>query len=184
MRKCGQFLKNFMLIMALLPQLAFAQSWKIGILAQRGIAEAHERWQPWIDWLNQQFDEHNQFSLVTLDLNDLETEQAQGVDFILSNQSQFFYLNNKEVRWLVTLKSLRQKQHDSTGRVGSAIFVRSESNFYQLKDLKNKRISAVGNKAFGGFLLGYNELYNQGLMENKDFKPVFTGFPVDNTLFF
>lgn len=184
MRKCGQFLKNFMLIMALLPQLAFAQSWKIGILAQRGIAEAHERWQPWIDWLNQQFDEHNQFSLVTLDLNDLETEQAQGVDFILSNQSQFFYLNNKEVRWLVTLKSLRQKQHDSTGRVGSAIFVRSESNFYQLKDLKNKRISAVGNKAFGGFLLGYNELYNQGLMENKDFKPVFTGFPVDNTLLF
>lgn len=75
------------------------------------------------------------------------------------------------------IKIAKTKQHDSTGRVGSAIFVRSESNFYQLKvDLKNKRISAVGNKAFGGFLLGYNELYNQGLMENKDFKPVFTGF--------
>ncbi|MBN6710237.1 PhnD/SsuA/transferrin family substrate-binding protein [Haemophilus haemoglobinophilus] len=183
MRKSGKFLKSFILIVCLLPSLAFAQSWKVGVLAQRGIAEAHERWQPWIDWLNQQFGENNQFSLVTLDLNDLETEQAQGVDFILSNQAQFFYLNNKEVRWLVTLKSPRQTRYDSIGRIGSAIFVRNESNFYQLKDLQNKRISAVGNKAFGGFLLGYNELYNQGLIENKDFNLVFTGFPVDNTLF-
>ncbi|OOR98054.1 sensor histidine kinase [Canicola haemoglobinophilus] len=183
MKKCGHFLKIFILIIALLPSLAFSQHWKIGILAQRGITEAHERWQPWIDWLNQQFDESIQFSLVTLDLNDLETEQAQGVDFILSNQAQFFYLNNKDVRWLVTLKSSRQIQDDSAGIIGSAIFVRNESQFNQLKDLKNKRISAVGKKAFGGFLLGYNELYNQGLVENKDFNLVFTGFPVDNTLF-
>lgn len=181
MKKYAQFWQNLIFLLGLLPCLVFAESWKVGVLAQRGVAEAHSRWQPWIDWLNQEFPDQ-QFSLVTLDLNDLETEQAQGVDFILSNQAQFFYLNNNEVRWLVTLKSLRQAQHNSTGRIGSAIFVHKQSSFYQLTDLKHKRISAVGSKALGGFLLGYNELYKQGLIEEKDFKLIFTGFPVDNTL--
>lgn len=182
MKKCGQFFNIFLLLIGLLPALAQAQQWKIGILAQRGIAHTHATWQPWIDWLNQQFQAQHQFSLVTLDLNELAEEQAQGVDFLLTNQAQFFYLNNNDVRWLVTLSSPRQSHQSTMGRIGSAILVRQESPFYQLTDLRNKTISAVGDNAFGGFLLGYNELYRYGLIENKDFKLKFTGFPVDNTL--
>ncbi|MGQ0286115.1 sensor histidine kinase [Pasteurellaceae bacterium 22721_9_1] len=182
MKKCGLFLKSFILFCTLLPSILYAQEWRIGILAQRGVSHAHTTWQPWIDWLNQQLPEQY-FSLVTLDLNDLEQEQAQGVDFILTNQAQFFYLkNNNTVRWLVTLMSPRQIRQHSRGRIGSAIFVRQDSDFKQLSDLKSHTISAVGKNAFGGFLLGYNEFYQQGLIENKDFKLVFTGFPVDNTL--
>lgn len=182
MKKCGQFLKIFILLIGLLPSLALSEQWKIGILAQRGVAHTHAKWQPWIDWLNRQFESQHQFSLVTLDLNDLSEEQAQGVDFVLTNQAQFFYLNNTQVSWLVTLRSPRQIQHDSMGRIGSAIFVRQDSPFYQLTDLKNKTFSAVGNNAFGGFLLGYNVLYQHDLIENKDFQLKYTGFPVDNTL--
>lgn len=83
--------KKFYVNNGFIAPVSFCTIWKIGILAQRGIAEAHERWQPWIDWLNQQFDEHNQFSLVTpRDLNDLETEQAQGVDFIFKQPIPIF----------------------------------------------------------------------------------------------
>lgn len=181
MQKCGLFLKSFILLCVLLPSMVFAQEWRIGVLAQRGVSHAHITWQPWIDWLNQQLPEQH-FSLVTLDLNDLEQDQAQGVDFILTNQAQFFYLNHNSVRWLVTLISPRQIQQKTRGRIGSAIFVRQDSDFHQLSDLKSHRISAVGKNAFGGFLLGYNEFYQQGLIENKDFKLLFTGFPVDNTL--
>ncbi len=181
-KKCGQFLKIFILLIGLFPCLAFSQQWKIGILAQRGVAHTHAKWQPWIDWLNQQFESQHQFSLVTLDLNDLIEEQAQGVDFVLTNQAQFFYLNNNQVSWLVTLRSPRQIEHATMGRIGSAILVRQDSPFYQLADLKNKTLSAVGSNAFGGFLLGYNVLYQHGLIENKDFQLKYTGFPVDNTL--
>lgn len=180
MKKCGKFWQILVWLCACLPTLLQAQQWQIGILAQRGVAHTHSTWQPWIDWLNQQSGSH-QFSLITLDLNDLATEQAQNVDFILTNQAQFFYLNETVVRWLVTLKSPRQ-QHNIAGRIGSAIFVRKDSDIHSLTDLKNRTISAVGEKAFGGFLLGYNELYQQGLIENKDFTLKFTGFPVDNTL--
>ncbi len=180
-KKCSSFLKMFILLLSFMPALVYAQQWKIGILAQRGVAHTHATWQPWIDWLNQHLSPH-QFTLVTLDLNDLIQDQAQGVDFILSNQAQFFYLNNNEVRWLVTLRSPRQIQSSTMGRIGSAILVRQDSPFHQLTDLRHKTVSAVGDNAFGGFLLGYNEFYQQGLVENKDFQLKFTGFPVDNTL--
>ncbi|QIM63237.1 histidine kinase [Pasteurellaceae bacterium Orientalotternb1] len=182
MKLCRQLANLLILLIGFIPTLMFAQQWQIGVLAQRGIAQTHATWQPWIDWLNQQFAPHHQFSLVTLNLNDLAEDRAKQIDFILSNQAQFFYLTSSEVRWLVTLKSPRQMAHDSTGRIGSAIFVRQDSPFYTLQDLKHQRISAVGEYAFGGFLLGYNELYQQGLIEHHDFQLVFTGFPVDNTL--
>ena len=174
------FFKFFIFLFLLIPTITYAQDWKIGILAKRGAMHTHATWQPWIDALNKTFAPKNHFSLVTLDLNDLAKRQAQGVDFILTNQSQFFYLNNKEVRWLATLKSTNQKP--SMNGIGSAIFVRKNSPFYKLKDLENKTISAVGENAFGGFLLGYNEFYKQGLIENKNLHIKFTGFPVDNTL--
>lgn len=182
MKLCRQLANLLILLFSVIPTLLFAQQWQIGVLAQRGIAQTHATWQPWIDWLNQQFAPHHQFSLITLNLNDLAEERANQIDFILSNQAQFFYLNSNEVRWLVTLKSPRQITRDSTGRIGSAILVRQDSPFYTLRDLKHQRISAVGQHAFGGFLLGYNELYQQGLIEHQDFNLVFTGFPVDNTL--
>lgn len=182
MQKCGQFFRNLLLLFAFIPTLATAQAWRVGILAQRGVTHTYKTWQPWIDWLNQEFENKEHFSLVTLDLNDLIKDQAQNIDFILTNQAQFFYINNETVRWLVTLKSPRQNLKDNSGRVGSAIFVRQDSPYYQLKDLKHKQLSAVGEQAFGGFLLGYHQLYQQGLIENKDFHLKFTGFPVDNTL--
>lgn len=185
MNKCKRFVSLWILLIGWLgglnTSLAFAEQWKIGVLAQRGSAHTHTRWQPWIDWLNSHFAPTHQFSLVTLDLDDLENDQAQNVDFALTNQAQFFYLNDTDVRWLVSLKSLRQSPSIITDRIGSAIFVRSDSRFQRLTDLAQKRISAVSAKAFGGFLLGYNEFYKQGLSED-DVKLTFTGFPIESPL--
>lgn len=166
--------------MGLQPNLGATQQWKIGILAQRGSMHAHIRWQPWIDWLNQKFLPTDQFSLVTLGLDDLEKSQAQGIDFVLTNQAQFLYLNKADVRWLASLKSVNLHNTQSN-QIGSAIFVRKDSSFYQLSDLKNHTVSAVSPKALGGFLLGYNEFYKNNLSES-DIKLSFTGFPVEAPL--
>ena len=159
---------------------AMAKSWKIGILAQRGERHVVQEWQPWVDWLNQQLSPQS-FLLIPLKLDDLATDKAKNVDFILTNQSQFFYLNNSTVRWLATLQSARQKTSDS-GKVGSAILVKAASPYHHLIDLKGKTLSAVGENAFGGFLLGYNVLYQAGLEENENIFFRFSGFPADNTV--
>lgn len=164
-----------------MPSLGLAQQWKIGILAQRGSIHTHLRWQPWINWLNQHFSPNHQFVLVTLGLDDLEKSQAQGIDFILANQAQFLYLNKTDVRWLASLKSLSLYTNASLNQIGSAIFVRQDSPYYQLTDLKYQTVSAVSPKALGGFLLGYNEFYKQDISESE-IKLSFTGFPVEAPL--
>lgn len=155
-----------------------AQTWKVGILAQRGEEYTYQHWQPWIDWLNQKFPQEK-FLLLPIQLNTINDDID--LDLLLTNQSQFFYLNTKDLRWLATLVS---PYHQNTSEViGSAIFVKNESPYTRLKDLVNKKISAVDNNALGGFLLGYYELFKQGIRQEKDIMVTFTGFPVDNTLY-
>lgn len=157
---------------------AVAQTWKVGILAQRGEEYTYQHWQPWIDWLNQKFPQEK-FLLVPIQLNTINDDID--LDLLLTNQSQFFYLNTKDLRWLATLVS---PYHKNTSEViGSAIFVKNESPYTRFKDLVNKKISAVDNNALGGFLLGYYELFKQGIRQEKDIMVTFTGFPVDNTLY-
>ncbi|MDA3979795.1 sensor histidine kinase [Gallibacterium sp. AGMB14963] len=180
MRKLAAICRFSLVLLAVIPQLVMAENWKIGVLAQRGESYASQQWQPWIDWLNQQLPQQH-FQLVPLQLDELSKDKAKNVDFVLTNQSQFFYLNNSTVRWLATLQSPRQK-HSESGKVGSAILVKADSPYHQLTDLKGKTLSAVGANAFGGFLLGYNVLYQAGLEENQDIFFRFSGFPADNTV--
>ncbi|OOF87476.1 sensor histidine kinase [Rodentibacter ratti] len=179
--KVWYFFLPFLLVCTLLPNIALSKDWEIGILGQRGASHTYANWQPWIDWLNQQFTERHTFNLVVLDLDDLKQEKAKELDFIITNQLQFFYLNNNEIHWLVTLNSPRQSQQN-IGSIGSAIIVRSDSPYFHLQDLRGKNIAAVGNNAFGGFLLGYHEFFQHNLKENEDLTFSFTGFPVDNTV--
>ncbi|MFC0322162.1 PhnD/SsuA/transferrin family substrate-binding protein [Gallibacterium melopsittaci] len=179
MRKLGILCGYCLMFLMAIPNV-MAQTWKVGVLAQRGESYVFQHWQPWIDWLNQQVPQQH-FQLIPLQLDELSKDKAKNVDFVLTNQSQFFYLNDSTVRWLATLQSPRQKHSDS-GKVGSAILVKANSPFHQLTDLKGKTLAAVGQNAFGGFLLGYNVLYRAGLEEGEDIFFRFSGFPADNTV--
>lgn len=77
------------IMLSLFPFFAGADNWKIGILAQRGETFLSQQWQPWINWLNQRYPQQH-FSLVPLQLDDLSQDKADNIDFILTNQSQFF----------------------------------------------------------------------------------------------
>ncbi|WP_236650844.1 PhnD/SsuA/transferrin family substrate-binding protein [Mannheimia pernigra] len=121
----------------------------------------------------------DQFELVPLGLN--EANQHSELDFLLTNQAQFFYLNHQNVRWLATLNS-RYAVNGEQSAIGSSIWVRADSPYQALGDLKNQTLSAVDNHAFGGFLLGLYQFHQADLRQNRNFSVRFSGFPVENAL--
>ncbi|TDQ57964.1 two-component system sensor histidine kinase TtrS [Mesocricetibacter intestinalis] len=154
-----------------------AQTWRVGVHAQRGNHYALQYWQPWINWLNERFpDQH--FLLIPLGLNELK--EKTDLDFVLTNQSQFFYIRQKNLRWLATLDTGGENRISGTG---STIWVKNDSPYMKLADLKNKTVSAVDEQAFGGFLLGYYEFFKQNIRQNENIRFQFSGFPVENSLF-
>ena len=171
-------------LLILLPINSLADTWKIGIRAIRGEDHLAKSWQPWVDWLNSQFEE-DEFEVVPFYSNNLEIKNLAELDFILTNQSQFFYLNESDIRWLASLNSPLlggQATQIGGGRIGSIIAVRSDSDYYSLQDLNGKTLSAVNQTALGGFLLGHYEFHKLGMSEGESIHYQYTGFPIDQTL--
>lgn len=171
-------MKRLVFLLLLYCSSISAETWRIGILSQRGDSYTRTYWQPWVNWLNNQFIDES-FEIVPLRLG--EANHHSDLDFLLTNQSQFFYLNNQNVRWLATLTS-PYATNSEYGSVGSAIWVNADSSYRRLSDLKKKKLSAVDNDAFGGFLIGLYQFHQAGMRQNRDFSVHFTGFPVDNTI--
>lgn len=65
--------------------------------------------------------------------------------------------------------------------VASALWVAANSDIHRLSDLQQRRIAAVDNDAFGGYLLGAHLLQQNGLMSNH-YQMQFVGYPIEQTL--
>lgn len=67
--------------------------------------------------------------------------------------------------------------------IGSLILVRNDSPITSVQALIGKRVGAIAPDAFGGYLLGYKALREEGIDPDKDFTLRFTGFPADALLY-
>ncbi len=142
--------------------LAFAKEIQIGVLAFSGKDYALNSWQPTIDYLNEQIAEH-EFSLVAVEPNNIEQldqlVQQQQLDFVITQPVTFIELQVKySASSVLTLAD--ESQAD---KFGSVIFVRSDSSIEQLPHLKGRSIAGANPKGLGGWLIGYNEIINQGV---------------------
>lgn len=164
------------------PSLQAAQ-WTIGILALRGDAATRHHWQPLIDYLNATIPDAH-FQLRPLDLNGMRDALNSGsIQFVLTNQAQFVQLNSRyHLRWLSSLRSGMASAGESS-TTGSAILVRTNSQITAAQDLAGKTLGAIDPQAFGGYLLGYNELRNAGMNPETDARVRFVGFPADALLY-
>lgn len=164
------------------PSLQAAQ-WTIGILALRGEAATRNHWQPLIDYLNATIPDAH-FQLRPLDLNGMRDAVNTGsIQFVLTNQAQFVQLNSRyHLRWLSSLRSGMASAGESS-TTGSAILVRNNSQITAAQDLAGKTLGAIDPQAFGGYLLGYNELRNAGMDPEADARVRFVGFPADALLY-
>ena len=157
------------------------ESYRVGVLAYRGLEEATNRWQPTVNYLSSRFPDRSfQFIPLTLDKTEAAVRE-QKIDFLLTNTGQYIELDARhELRPLATLKS--RYKHDVTNRFGAVIIARSDrEDIRTLQDLRGKRFAAVKKKAFGGFQMAWRELKDQGIDPFSDFAKLnFMGFPQDD----
>lgn len=155
----------------------------IGVLATRGYSDSINRWQPTMNWLEQQIPGYY-FRLHPLTLEQLsQAVAAQELDFVITNPGQSVLLARQySLSWLATLKS--RLNAGEPMQVGSALVVRSESSLQHLQDLRRKRLGIVSTQAFGGYLtLVYEARLKQIDLPSYVAEIQSLGFPLDNLLY-
>lgn len=84
---------------------ATAQTYYLGVLAPQGETAAQNRWQPWLDQLNDQLS-NDTVILVPLALENWQQQiEAQQFALVLGPQVQFIKMNTIRWRWLATLQT-------------------------------------------------------------------------------
>ena len=89
----------------LVMSMANAQTYYLGVLAPQGETVAQERWQPWLNQLNEQLPDDT-VVLVPLALENWQQEiEAQQFALVLGPQVQLIKMNTTHWRWLATLQA-------------------------------------------------------------------------------
>ena len=122
---------------------ANAQTYYLGVLAPQGETVAQERWQPWLNQLNEQLQEDT-VVLVPLALENWQQEiEAQQFALVLGPQVQLIKMNTTHWRWLATLQAeTALAQLNAPADINSKNF--NEKGFSKTAD---KQFSATVNLA-------------------------------------
>lgn len=72
-------------------------------------------------------------------------------------------------------------QPNAMEQIASALWVRADSDIYQLQDLSQRKIAAVNPDAFAGYLLVAHLLQKNGVSPS-DYRAQFVGYPIELTL--
>lgn len=154
-----------------LSQNIHAAEYKVAVRAIRGIDAAHRQWQATVDVLNKSLPEHHFTLIPVLSLDALTSRSGRGeFDFVLTNPSSFVEIQVLHgATALVTLNNKRAETAQSY--FGSVIFthVRNE-DILTIQDLKNKKLMAVSEPAFGGWRVAWMEMLEQGFNPYQDLK--------------
>ena len=157
------------LIVLLSPiSLRAVETARLGVLAHQGKERCVEQWQPTVDYLNKALDHHT-IELVPLDFTEVNDAVASGqIDFLISNSGIYVEMEYKYGLQPIATQLIRQNEtYYST--FSSAIFVRSDRHDIQgLTDIKGRKLAAVAENSFGGWIMAWRELKNQGLRVPQD----------------
>lgn len=153
----------------------------IGVLAFRGGEQAIQRWQPMVDYLNEQLPGYL-FKVVPLNLQQVSQATEQGtIDFVLTNPGNYVLLESRYgVSRIATLK--RHWKGHEYDRYGAVIFTRRDNvAIREIADLREHSLMVVNDRAFGGFQMAWRELKDAGIDPFQDLSELrFNGFPQDN----
>jgi len=143
---------------------------KIGVLAHRGAAAAHQMWDQTAEYLSSNIPRHA-FTIVPLSFAQLAPAVARGeIDFVLANSSIYVEL---EARYGVTRIATMVndgRQGDQT-RFGGVIFCRADRHeLNTIDDLHGKSFLAVDETSLGGWQVAWRELKANGLDPARDFR--------------
>jgi len=160
----------------LLLNSAEANTLTIGVLAFEGREKALDRWQPTADYLSQNI--HSAFFRIE-PLNHEEFVHAinkGALDFVLTNPAHLAQLN---VRFGISRIAtfVANPLGEPATHFSSTIFTRKDSGILRLRDLRGRRLAAVSESAFGGYLLARQALLQEDVDTKRDLDLVWMGFP-------
>lgn len=137
---------------------------RVGILAKRGLHVTLQRWQRTIDYLNANLAEFY-FILQPLDFSEIPLAiEKKEIDFILINPLLYIQMAHKyNISRIATLQTCCDMKTKPIKSFGSVIFTKVESQINSLEELKGKKIAAVDKNSFGGWILGYETLFDHGI---------------------
>ncbi|MEO8119431.1 MAG: PhnD/SsuA/transferrin family substrate-binding protein [Rhodoferax sp.] len=152
---------------------------RIGLLAFLDTEAMSSQWTPLVNHLAAALPGYKPV-LIQLDHAALrEAVATQSVDFVITNPGSYVAL---EMEFGISrIATLDTAQAPSTMRaVGSAVIVRADrKDLVSLSDLAGKRVSAVGENAFGGFQVAWREFAQLGIDPFADFAQLdFVGLPM------
>ena len=142
------------------------------------------RWQPLVDYLNQQQSPAQSFELVVLDLQDLDAALAAGaLDFIFVNPSLYVSYSYRYGLSSPLATLLNIEQGESVSQFAGVIFSRADrSDLRQPADLKGKRIAAISRQSLAAFQMQAVELQRQGISPTDDIELQETGLPLRSVI--
>lgn len=153
--------------------LLYADTIKIGLRAHHGIEKSMQQWKPTADYLSEKIPEHKFIMIPLVELSELMHEAEQNrFDFVLTNPSSYVEM---EIRLgasaILTLRNKRQDEPYSS--FGAVIFTRKNNPaINNIADLKDKKIVAVSERAFGGWRVAVRELLTEGFDIYKEAKQI------------
>lgn len=164
----------------LLPVLAQAADYQIGFLAYRGEARARTEWQPVLDDLNRALPVHR-FDGVFLTQQQLNQQLAEGrLDFVVTNPAHYVLSRHQGLNWLASW--LDPRFGSARESVAGTLLVRADSGLTASHQLSGRRVGAVHEQAFGGYLLVAEQLRRRGVaLASVDLQ--FRGYPVDALIY-
>ena len=169
---CHHFKYNLILILLLLfgaVMPVHADEISVAVRANKGIEHAIEKWQPTIDYLNNQIPEHN-FIMVPFENNSsLNQAVSQGkFSFCLTNPASAVEHRDRYGSYpIATLVNKRQGKGYT--QFGSVIFTRANrDDINTINDLSNKIFMAADELGFGGWRIAWREMLHKGLNPYTD----------------
>ena len=152
-------IRVLLLLLLLLGTSLLAETSIIGVLAKRGEAKVHERWNATARYLESRLPGHT-FLILPLSFNELSgAVEREEVDFVLTNSAYYVELEAAYgATRIATLVNLLADGRRDT-RFGGVIFTRSDHpSVHALADLEGKRLMAVDPLSFGGWHMAWREL--------------------------
>jgi signal transduction histidine kinase/DNA-binding response OmpR family regulator/HPt (histidine-containing phosphotransfer) domain-containing protein len=150
------------------PPAKTEQVHQIILMAHNGNEKALKRWTAMADYLSAQIPGHR-FELIPLNWDGMrEYIKTDKAEFVLSNPGMYVEFEaNYGLRRLATLINLRQGK--AVNRFGSVIIKRADRDDIQsIEDLKGKHLMIPSHSSWGGWQVGWMEMFKQGFNPYKE----------------
>jgi len=163
---------TFFFLFRLPPVFSENPTIKIGVVARRGIEQCVQEWQPLGAYLQEQIPGYS-FAIIPVKFEDaIFAVERDRFDFIVCNPALYVQL---EVLFgtsrIATLRNSNPEPYST--RAGSVFICRaSRHDILSIRDIRNKKLMAVDQLAYTGWIIALGEFKKRGLSSGKSFKSV------------